>query len=243
MVSKPCQHKKLKTLCSLCGGGSLCKHNKRRDRCRECGGKAYCQHNKRKDYCYQCGGKQICKHMKKREQCRDCGGSSFCKHNKSRAICKDCKGTQLCIHLKQKHGCPQCCTPRYLLSNASKLAKEYMQRKGIVKSRKMENLMGCSAIEFKTYIQQKMDGWNATHEEKMTFENTDLDHIKPASIFTAEDMEKGMHYTNMQPLLSRHNSCKSNKWGEHDEAFWRANIIHNPSYKEIYWPLACPPMD
>jgi hypothetical protein len=49
-----CEHKKRKTLCKVCGGGSLCPHKKQKQTCRECGGSSLCDHSKQKSKCKQC---------------------------------------------------------------------------------------------------------------------------------------------------------------------------------------------
>ena len=79
MVHSKCEHKKDKTRCRECGGGSICEHNKRRSRCGFCRGGQVCEHNKRREQCGKCGGSQVCEHNKRRSQCGECGGSEICK--------------------------------------------------------------------------------------------------------------------------------------------------------------------
>ena len=50
-----CPHKKRKTYCVECGGGSICVHKKRKNQCVECGGGSICIHKKRKTQCKVCG--------------------------------------------------------------------------------------------------------------------------------------------------------------------------------------------
>ena len=64
----------------------------------------------------------------------------------------------------------------------------------------------------------------------MTFDNIELDHIKPVQRFASEMT----HYTNLQPLLAAVNRSKSDKWTPEDESFWRANIQFQPGFAGIY---------
>jgi len=85
------------------------------------------------------------------------------------------------------------------------------------KDSKTEEILGCSFLDFKEYIENKFENW-------MTWQNYgkyngefnfgwDLDHIIPLS--TANDLEKLIelnHYTNLQPLCSKVNRyVKRNK--------------------------------
>ena len=74
------------------------------------------------------------------------------------------------------------------------------------------NMIGCSIIELKEYIQSKFT-------EGMTWENWSLDgwhidHIKPLCSLNLEDPEQqstACHYTNLQPLWAEDNLKKSGK--------------------------------
>ena len=73
----------------------------------------------------------------------------------------------------------------------------------------------------------------------MTWENTDRDHIKPISLAKDEaELLALHHFTNYQPLLRADNLRKSTRWGDRDEAHWRAEIFHKPEYTAIYFPVS-----
>ncbi len=85
------------------------------------------------------------------------------------------------------------------------------------KSKKTEEILGCSVAEFKLYLESKFEPW-------MTWENYgkynkeynfgwDIDHIIPvSSAKTEEKIYKLNHYTNLQPLCSKVNrDIKRNK--------------------------------
>ena len=72
----------------------------------------------------------------------------------------------------------------------------------------------------------------------MTLDNIHYDHIKPVSAFNLEDENDLLsccHYTNFQPLLARDNLCKSCKWSDEDEEFWKENI-YGKEYIPLYFP-------
>ncbi len=71
-----CTHGRRKSMCSLCGGGSICPHKKQRYWCEKCSGKAgktaRCQHGKQKSRCAECGGRGICAHGRLKWRCTEC---------------------------------------------------------------------------------------------------------------------------------------------------------------------------
>jgi hypothetical protein len=78
------------------------------------------------------------------------------------------------------------------------------------KSKKTEEILGCTIIEFKQYLESKFEPW-------MTWENHglyngelnygwDIDHIIPLNKCIDEDRIIELnHYTNLQPLCSKIN--------------------------------------
>jgi hypothetical protein len=92
-----------------------------------------------------------------------------------------------------------------------------IKNNGYTKNSKTYDILGCSFEEFKTYIENKFENW-------MTFNNHgkytgnynetwQYDHIKPISLgMSKEEIIKLNHYTNFQPLCSRKNLEKSNKF-------------------------------
>lgn len=81
------------------------------------------------------------------------------------------------------------------------------------KGRKTFDLIGCTVMEFKYYIEGKF-------KEGMTWENYGyevwhIDHIRPCASFDLSDPEQQkacFHYTNMQPLWAEDNLKKGDKY-------------------------------
>ena len=70
----------------------------------------------------------------------------------------------------------------------------------------------------------------------MTWNNIHIEHIKPVLVFNLDDEDEFLdccHYSNLQPLLSKDNLEKSNKWNENNEKYWQDNI-KDKEYYEIY---------
>lgn len=85
----------------------------------------------------------------------------------------------------------------------------------LLKSKKQNstiNLLGCTAIELKIYIEKQF-------EKGMTWENHGLygwhlDHIIPCAMFNLfdeNDLKQCFHHTNLQPLWAKDNLLKSDK--------------------------------
>ena len=106
-----------------------------------------------------------------------------------------------------------------------------MKLTNIEKTKPSIEYLGCSAEYFREYIKSKMT-------DEMTFENIHYDHIKPVSVFNLEEEEELLdccHYSNFQPLLAKDNLCKSCKWNDEDELFWKENI-KGKEYLPLYFP-------
>ena len=88
----------------------------------------------------------------------------------------------------------------------------YFALKGIAKSKKTLDLLGCTLPFFKKYLEERFT-------EKMSWGNYGLfgwhiDHKIPCSAFDLtkkEEQEKCFHYTNMQPLWCTDNILKGDK--------------------------------
>ena len=80
--------------------------------------------------------------------------------------------------------------------------------KGINKSKTTIELIGCSAEEFKTYIEKKFKkgmNWN-------NYGDWELDHIKPCCSFDLTDLEQQklcFNYSNTQPLWKKEHRQKT----------------------------------
>jgi hypothetical protein len=107
-----------------------------------------------------------------------------------------------------------------------------------------ETWIGCSASELRHFIDLKMQHWNEQYLEQMHPENVEIDHIKPISSATCmQELLMLTHFTNLQPLLKRHNASKSAHWSEQDDTEWRLHVIYNTTREEVYWPHSCPPLN
>jgi hypothetical protein len=90
------------------------------------------------------------------------------------------------------------------------LIRKSLKRDGFTKSSKTQEILGCSFVEFKNYLESKFEIW-------MCWENRglyngdfnhgwDIDHIIPLSTSCCEqDTIKLNHYNNLQPLCSKVN--------------------------------------
>lgn len=108
--------------------------------------------------------------------------------------------------------------PLFKLSeNIRTLIHNSFNRNGKTKSKKTNEILGCSFDEFKIYLESKFEFW-------MNWQNRglyngdfnygwDIDHIIPVSLAESEsDIIKLNHYTNLQPLCSKVNrNIKKNK--------------------------------
>jgi hypothetical protein len=80
-----------------------------------------------------------------------------------------------------------------------------------VKSAKTLDLIGCSALELKQYIEAKFlpgMSWDC-------LDRIHIDHIRPLASFDLNDPEQqriAFHYTNLQPLWAEDNLRKHAKW-------------------------------
>ena len=101
--------------------------------------------------------------------------------------------------------------------NIKTLIKYSFKSKSIKKSTTTENILGCSFMDFKLYLESKFEPW-------MTWENRglyngninygwDIDHIIPISLAkNEEDVIRLNHYSNLRPLCSYTNrNIKRNK--------------------------------
>lgn len=211
-----CECGKKKTVCVLHGGGSLCPCGRIKQLCRQHNGKALC----------------VCGVMK--HQCKLHGGDSYTRMRKRKL--------QRCEHGKSKI-CMICRPIQGMIERERNRLRQAFDIKRIRKTQSTVTYIGCTPAHLHVHIQCKIDTWNSTHTEQMKMTDISLDHIKPLKLGTTdEEMIVLLHYTNIQPLFKHHNSCKTDKWNVEDDAYWQLHIIHNPSYKDIYWPKACHPL-
>ena len=106
---------------------------------------------------------------------------------------------------------------RSISFNITKSIRRSFKKKGIVKSKTVCEILGCSYQDFKIYIECKFQPWMnwdnyGLYNGELNY-GWDLDHIVPKSIAkTEEDILKLNHYTNFRPLCSKTNrDIKKNK--------------------------------
>lgn len=96
-----------------------------------------------------------------------------------------------------------------LISSIRSLIHSSIKNQGYSKDSKTYEILGCSYIELKEYLENKF-------LEGMTWENKGewhIDHIKPTSIAkTEEEVYELNKYTNLQPLWAIDNIRKGNKF-------------------------------
>lgn len=101
--------------------------------------------------------------------------------------------------------------PLFKLShNIRTLIRMSLKNQFTEKSKKTQEILGCSFEEFKIYLESKFD-------ENMNWDNQGsywhMDHIKPISLAnTKEEVYELNHYTNFQPLYWVDNLSKGNKY-------------------------------
>ena len=101
--------------------------------------------------------------------------------------------------------------------NINRNIRRSFKKKGMVKSKTVCEILGCSYQDFKLYIELQFESWMnwdnyGLYNGKFNY-GWDLDHIVPKSIAkTEEDILKLNHYTNFRPLCSKTNrDIKKNK--------------------------------
>lgn len=176
-----------------------------------------------------------------------------CPHGRrGQSRCIECHGSGICEHLRCRRECPVCDPVSHTTSRIRTSVYHAIKRGRAVKNQRTLQYLGISSFgEMIEHLRQKMDTYNAqTSGVKMTFTNTELDHIKPLAEFNRQGVSNDgpellvrelHHYTNIQPLLREQNIRKSDAWSDKDEIFWKNNIIYNQQFKDIYMPTSVGP--
>ena len=107
---------------------------------------------------------------------------------------------------------PQFAAYRKVLVLISRAMRKHLQGRAITNASRIVQLLGCQWVDFISHIESRF-------QPGMTWDNHGLrgwhfDHIKPLSSFdlTNEDeLRKGCHYTNVQPLWAADNIRKAGK--------------------------------
>ena len=230
-------------LCAQHGGSALCACGKRKEFCREHGGSALCLCGKRRNVCRLHGGSSLCPCGRRRELCREHGGSMLCPCGRRKDYCSVHGGSQICQHKVRRESCAHCHPAGHLMRLARNATRRAFRRVGERKTATTRAWLGCSDTHLQGFIQRKMQHWNEHNAEEMTMDNIDIDHIKPISTArTVTDITVLTHFSNLQPLLKRHNLTKSARWAADDEAPWARHVSRHDECCDIYWPRACPPL-
>ena len=233
-----CEHNRQKPTCKECNGSQICEHNRRKPQCKECKGSNICEHGKIKYQCKECNGSAFCEHNRIKSYCTDCNGSAYCKHNRIKSNCVKCKGSNICEHDKIKYQCDRCNLKLYLIHLQRNQIKYMLKRSNLSKNHLIKYL-GITSYEFIKKFQKKMNYYNNNDNNiiKMNWNNIELDHIKPISLFDLNDETDFLNcsnYSNLQPLFKKDNNKKHNKWSMTSEIFWNENIKDNENYIKIY---------
>lgn len=157
----------------------------------------------------------------KRNDCKDCGKKRmniykknnnkilkekhkiYYEKNKKELNKKACDKRKNNIILKLKH-------------KISCSIRRSIKRKKFNKKSKSSEILGCSIVEFKKYIENQFEpwmNWNNYGSYNPNGERTwNLDHKTPTdSAINIDDLNKLNHYTNFRPLDSYENRMKWNK--------------------------------
>jgi len=100
-----------------------------------------------------------------------------------------------------------------LKCNTRSLIASTIRLNGFRKISKTTEILGCTFIEFKEYLESKFESWmtwdnygNWNGQPTKLNESWDIDHIIPISMACCEeDIIRLNHYTNLQPLCSYSN--------------------------------------
>jgi len=148
----------------------------------------------------------------------------LCPHSNFKHYCRLCSPQLFCQHDRLKKQCKHCDIKNYLFYlQAVRISTSLRDKTQSRSSTKC--LLGCSKEDFHRHIEEKF-------KPGMTWDNIEIDHIKPISWFDLRDeneVRKCFHWTNTQPLFRKDNRLKKDKWTKQDEKAWQKRITsyHN----------------
>lgn len=200
------------------GGCSQCKKNDHvyiTDRC-ECG--------KIVAFCDKCGGSALCKdHGKNKYACSICRPPGrYCIHDIIKVNCRTCGHKFYCEHNCLRYRCKVCSPGKYLLHLLRCQINKPARLQYVKKNKHTYEYLDCS-------IQHLFNVFNKYYNVPKLTSEYHVDHIKPLSKFdfTKEgELEKALHWTNLQPLGKKQNLQKFNKWSPELEEWWDHEIQH-----------------
>ncbi len=97
-----------------------------------------------------------------------------------------------------------------IIYNLNKRTEDFFKKSRYKNKINHESMLGCTPEELKKHLE-------SLFEDKMTFDNYhewEVDHIIPLSSIDFDkyyEMEKVIHYTNLQPLWLKENRSKGSK--------------------------------
>ena len=181
-----------------------------------------------------------CPHGKQRYYCRKCGGGAFCKHNMRRQYCAECKGEPKCDNDRVK-GKRVACLEDFIMDLLETHLSKCFDKFSLEKGGRLMDYYGCDIYFLRRFMEKKIGWYNEflATDTQMTWENLELDAIKPASAFDLSDPEHVRvcaHWSNLQPLLNKHVVGKGEMWNDYCENYWTKYIYEDPKYCEIFLP-------
>ena len=143
--------------------------------------------------------------------CCECGKVTLTTRESKKYCSLQCSGRH---HTKRKLE-----TARGRLHNAMKARLNKAVRR---KAGRTVEYLGCSIEEFIEYMVHHY-AWKPWFTLENYGEVWHIDHIRPLASFSDDELERGFHYTNCQPLAASDNLRKNSKWNgktwrKHDRA-------------------------
>lgn len=173
-------------------------------------------------FCVNCGGSGLCGHGMNKYACSICRPlGRYCKHNIIKCNCKICGKKFYCEHDVLRYRCKHCNFNNYILHLLRCQINKPTRLQYIKKKKHTYEYLNCT-------VPQLYNVFNKYYNVKMSSEYH-IDHIKPLSRFdfTIEgELEKALHWTNLQPLLKHDNLKKYNKWSDELDIWWNNEIQH-----------------
>lgn len=129
------------------------------------------------------------------------------------SYCLKCKRLT-CEHDKYKFKCKYCNPTNFYAERLRSRMGKIWDKEKFTKSKKSFELLGCNMDTFRAHVEQQFT-------EGMTWDNYgfgndkwNFDHIVPLLYDDPDqkEIERRMHYTNIQPMWQKDNMIKSNRF-------------------------------
>jgi len=104
--------------------------------------------------------------------------------------------------------------PMYrIASNLRRANSGFIKSKGLMKSKTLNQYLGCSPVEFQNHLESLFQPGMTWDNYGFGMNKWNIDHRIPlASASDIEDLYKLSHYTNLQPMWQPENMIKSDKY-------------------------------